>query len=59
MNGKSQKRDSHSTIDAHLKRAFQKLSDEAVPDRFAMLLQRLKETESSPGAAGSEEVDKA
>ncbi|MGR3466071.1 NepR family anti-sigma factor [Limimaricola sp.] len=38
-------------IDAHLKRAFQQLTDEALPDRFTDLLARLKAGEDADDAS--------
>ncbi len=38
-------------IDAHLKRAFQQITEEALPDRFADLLQRLKTGDGAGKAA--------
>jgi len=37
-------------IDAHLKLAFQSLADEAVPDRFAALLDQLRADEDAEKA---------
>lgn len=42
-----------SDIDAHLKRAFQELADEALPDRFNDLLAQLR----SGGASGRERTN--
>ncbi|PHP29286.1 NepR family anti-sigma factor [Limimaricola cinnabarinus] len=53
--------DARGDIDAHLKRAFQQLTDEALPDRFTDLLARLKAGEGAASAssgAGDEEPDK-
>lgn len=44
-------------IDAHLKRAFQQLTDEALPDRFTDLLARLKAGEGADVA--SSEADQS
>ena len=37
-------------IDANLKRAFDQISKEQVPDRFADLLSKLRETEQAQSA---------
>ncbi|WP_282024791.1 NepR family anti-sigma factor [Limimaricola cinnabarinus] len=53
--------DARGDIDAHLKRAFQQLTDEALPDRFTDLLARLKAGEGAASAssgAGDEVPDK-
>ena len=44
-------------IDAHLKRAFQAVSEEGIPDRFASLLQRLEAGEGVPQEANAGEED--
>lgn len=48
-------------IDAHLKRAFQQLTDEALPDRFTDLLAKLKSGEgasSAPSETSQPEPDR-
>ena len=53
--------DARGDIDAHLKRAFQQLTDEALPDRFTDLLARLKAgegAESASSGAGEEVPDR-
>ena len=45
----------NTDIDAHLKRAFQTLTDDTVPDRFASLLERLRTEEQGGATAGPAE----
>ena len=47
----------NTDIDAHLKRAFQTLTEDTVPDRFASLLERLR-TEERGGSADDRETSK-
>ncbi|MCP1167973.1 NepR family anti-sigma factor [Limimaricola litoreus] len=53
--------DARGDIDAHLKRAFQQLTEEALPDRFTDLLAKLKAgegAESASSGAGDEVPDR-
>ena len=42
-------------IDAHLKRAFRELEQEAIPERLTGLLDRLRAEDASPGEASEDE----
>ena len=51
MTNKPKGRMRATDIDAHLKRAFDALADESMPDRFSSLLERLRAGEVAPSGA--------
>jgi len=56
MAQEQQKRRQDSVIDDNLKKVYQDMLEQDVPDRFLDLLSQLKEQDSSPKAS-SDEVD--
>ncbi|MEM8655184.1 MAG: NepR family anti-sigma factor [Pseudomonadota bacterium] len=53
MKPDSRKTDVDELIDANLKRAFEDLASEPVPDRFTELLGKLRSGEGTPGGGSS------
>ncbi|SDE03080.1 NepR family anti-sigma factor [Limimaricola pyoseonensis] len=45
-------------IDAHLRRAFQQLTDETLPDRFTDLLERLRAGEGAEASSDTDQPDR-
>ncbi|WP_223423055.1 NepR family anti-sigma factor [Tateyamaria pelophila] len=43
-------------IDRNMKRAFEELLQEPVPDRFADLIERLRQEETTPPGSGAEDI---